>query len=49
MSHTIAEIFGVASALGGIAAMHDGPPRAAPDTVDAEQTSAQGYDRFERR
>ena len=32
-----------------IAAMHDGPPRAAPDTVDAEQTSAQGYDRFERR
>lgn len=32
-----------------IAAMHDGPPRAAPDTVDAEQTSAQGYDHFERR
>lgn len=32
-----------------IAAMHDGPARAAPDTVDAEQTGAQGYERFERR
>lgn len=32
-----------------IAAMHDGPPRAAPTQIDRREVEPQGYDSFERR